>query len=192
MYSYRARASSEVRLHSLIAEAYLQCGKYRMVRIYVERIYCALYSMDDRANHLKFPLEIPSNSQVAPETYAALLHVAARVSLVHGKDHEAIDELTEASNFDPSDTSITQLMEQVEERWNARRRHRKLQEDHQENRLIKKREGIDFSPLLNVSVGYTDVNHSGAFDLHESHGQRRRSLPQARLHTSTEVLRGSQ
>ena len=115
MHFRRARASTEVRLHSLIADAYLRCGKHRMARIYVERIYGPFYSMDDRASHQKFPLEIPSDSRVAPEAYAEVLHVAARISLVHGQEAEAIDELAEARDFDPSDTSISQLLMQVVE-----------------------------------------------------------------------------
>ena len=127
----RARDISEVRLHTLIAESYLRCGKYRMARIYVERIYGPLYSMDDRANHRKLPLDIPRDNQVASGTYAELLHVAARISLVHGQEGEAIAELSEACELDPWDRDIKELLEQVRARRDARIQRRYLQEEHQ-------------------------------------------------------------
>ena len=142
MHLNRARETSEVRLHSLIADAYLRCGKYRMARIYVERIYGPLYSMDDRVTRQKLPLDIPQDNQVASGTYAELLHVAARISLVHGQEGEAIAELNEACDLDPWNAAIPRLLEQVRARRDARVERRYLQQKYQMNCAEEKHEGM--------------------------------------------------
>ena len=145
MHVNRARANSEVDLHTSIADAYLQGGKYRIARIYVERIYGPLYSMDNRRNRLKFPLIIPADSQVAAGTYAKLLYVAARISLVHGRYYEADAELAEAHEFDASNIDIIQLQKQVNERREARApayKRRWLEKERQEQRKIKEHQGM--------------------------------------------------
>ena len=57
---------------------------------------------------------------MAGGTYAKLLYVAARISLVHGRYYEADAELAEAHEFDASNIDIIRLQKQVNERREAR------------------------------------------------------------------------
>ncbi|KAG6994062.1 hypothetical protein G7Y79_00047g082880 [Physcia stellaris] len=113
-----ARYNAEIQLHSLIATCYLQLGNSRLARIYVERIYGPLYSLDDRANRQKFPL---ANLKGRPEAYAELLGVAAQISWSHGKWREAFCELHYAKELDSSNSEIQQ--QRIEyEKYNAKKK----------------------------------------------------------------------
>ena len=102
---HRARYNAEIQLHSLIATCYLRLGNSRLARIYVERIYGPLYSLDRRVNRHKFPL---ANLKGSPEAYAELLGVAAQISWSHGKWREAFCELHYAKELDSSNSEIQQ------------------------------------------------------------------------------------
>lgn len=114
----RACNNAHVQLHAQIAAAFLQLGKHRLARIYVARVYGPLASLDDGGHRVKFPLFITTGDVTVhnPADYAKLLAVAARISLAHGHDREAIKELSEASELDPLDLEIRRQLEDLETR----------------------------------------------------------------------------
>ncbi|KAG7008263.1 hypothetical protein G7Y79_00006g018830 [Physcia stellaris] len=106
-----AREDAEVRIHARIAALHLRAGKFRLARIYVERIYAPLVSFvrgNVRPFRRKFPLEITSKNW-AP--YAELLFVAAQISVAHGNLDEASRELYEAHDLDPENLEVKEYME---------------------------------------------------------------------------------
>ena len=111
-----------MKLHALIADAYLKLGKYRLARVWVERIYGPLHTWDRRHSRVKFPLQIPDPqlNGAQPAVYANLLVVAARISIIHGHDHDAIVELCEALRLDPSNETVERMIEECQTRSEAR------------------------------------------------------------------------
>ena len=118
----RVLADTEVRLHHLVAEAYLRLGYHRLARVYVERIYGPLASWDNRHNKEKFPLQIPQDGP-SPSVYAELLLVAAKISITHGHHGEAFAELEEAFKLDDSNEDINEFVEQRQPLWDLRADH---------------------------------------------------------------------
>lgn len=139
----RALADTKVRLHHLLAEAYLRLGDYRLARVYVERIYGPLATYDDRANREQFPLRIPQDG-ASPSVYAELLLVAAKISLIHGHHWKALMELSEASRLDDSNEEIKELLDQTHECYYLRVRRRESIRDWERKVAERKFDGILF------------------------------------------------
>ena len=113
----RACNNAYVQLHAQIAAAFLQLGKHRLARIYVERVYGPLAGHDGRGHDVKFPLLITTGHVTVHnlEDYAKLLAVAARISLAHGQYLDAAQELSQASMLDPLDLEITRQLRDAED-----------------------------------------------------------------------------
>lgn len=129
-------------LHALIADAYLQLEKYRLARVWVESIYGPLHSWDRRHNREKFPLRLPEVNGAQPAVYADLLVVAARISIVHGHDRDAIEELHEASRLDPSNETVDRMMEECKTHLEARSERRRSKKAQQAASAQRKYQGI--------------------------------------------------
>ena len=139
----RALVDTEVRLHHLIAEAYLRLGKSRLARIYVERIYGPLAGWDDRVNKVKFPLEIPPDG-ATPRVYAELLLVAARISRAHGAHYEALAELDEALRLDPLNKEVLEFQETCHVEVHIREHRLRLARDRERKAAERKFNGSSF------------------------------------------------
>ena len=140
----RACNSAYVQLHAQIAVALLQLGKCRLARIYVERVYGPFYGLDDRGHRAKLPLAITTGevSVRNPEDYVKLLAVAAQISLAHGHDREAIEELSEASKLDPLNLEIREQLEDLETRVENRYQRRRSTQKLQRRSLESKKGGM--------------------------------------------------
>lgn len=119
------RDEAEVRLHTLIADCFLQSKQHRLARKYVERVYSPLNSYNNRSRRRqKFPLRLPNNSN--PVVYAKLLLVAAKISLASNNKGEAFRELQEAAKHDPVNQDIQILLEQCSAHLEEKNRRRKV------------------------------------------------------------------
>ena len=139
----RALVDTEVRLHHLIAEAYLRLGNSRLARIYAERIYGPLAGYDDRVNKVKFPLQI-SPDGATPRVYAELLLVAARISLAHGGYYEALAELNEALRLNPLNKEVLEFQETCHVKVHIREHRRHLARDRERKVTERKFNGLSF------------------------------------------------
>ena len=119
----------------MIAASFFQLKKYRLARIYVERIYGPLYSCDDRGNRQKFPLEITAGGHAY---YAELLALAAEISFANGDKPTAHEELTYASSLDPLNMDISRRLEEFTRIWDDRRNRRRAKQ-RQQRRSHKRR-----------------------------------------------------
>ena len=115
-----------MQLHSYIADAYRQLKKYRLARIYVERIYRPLCTFDNRINQQNFPLQLPPEANRT--LYAQLLIVAARISLVHGQVGKAKWELRQARRLlnHQENREISIIMEEIDKRPKGKAERRQL------------------------------------------------------------------
>ena len=123
-----------MRLHTLIAHAYLKLRKYRLARIYVERVYGPLHSYDDRVNKKKFPLDFTPDEYHNPAAYAELLYVAAKISLAHGNGVETWGELHEAGNLDPTNLKVLELYKETRADVEERRARKYARESEERRR----------------------------------------------------------
>lgn len=139
-----ARNDASVRLHTLIADLYLQSGDLRLARVYVERLYRPLYNcVSPRSHKQKFPLRLPRHSNTA--TYGDLLLVAARISLACGNDGQASGELWEASRLDPANLQIVGLLDECSTRLKERSGRRNATQKRQRNCAKEKLLGMLFT-----------------------------------------------
>ena len=126
--------NTKVRLHTLIANVYLQSGHFRLARVYVERVFAG---SDHLFNLQKFPLQNGTKARAAaPWVYAELLLTAAKISIHHGRDLDAHEELTEASYLDSSNAEVLQLLEQCGARL-LHRYERLAAEDERHERIVE-------------------------------------------------------
>ena len=131
--------NTKVRLHTLIANVYLQSGHFRLARVYVERVYCPLAGTDHLFNLQKFPLQIGTKARAAePWVYAELLLTAAKISIHYRRDFNAHGELTEASCLDSSNAEVLHLLEQCGARL-LRRYERLAAEDERHERIVEQK-----------------------------------------------------
>ena len=119
-----ARVEAEVRLHTLLAECFLQSKQPRLARKYVERVYHPLYWHDFLFSMRRTPFRLPDNSN--PVVYAKGFLVAARINLACKNEGEAIRELREAAKHDPADQNIQTLLKQCSASLEKRRQRREL------------------------------------------------------------------
>ena len=125
-----------------MANAYLRSGHYRLARVYVERVYRPLAGADHHFNLQKFPLQLRKYLDAAePWVYAELLLTAAKISIHHGRDGDADEELVEASYLDPSNTEVLQLREEICTREQRRYEHFAAEYDRHERTIEKKFQG---------------------------------------------------
>ena len=137
-----ARDDASVRLHTLIADYYLQSENLRLARVYVERVYGPLFSKNNHRRQ-KFPLRLPAHSNTV--IYAELLLVAARISLACRNEGQAREELQEAAKLDPSNIDIWRLLEQRNTRHRERSRRRLATQEHQHNCARQRLSGMLFT-----------------------------------------------
>ena len=162
MWTGLARYDASVRLHTLIADFYLRTGDRRLARVYVERVYGPLYSFDTRFHTRKFPLTLPEHSNAA--MYVDLLLVAARISLACGNEGQAREELWEASNLDPANPVIGDLLEHCTARLSERGWRRRRTQEHQRNCAREKLYGMLFTInylTMDMDVKQLTVSYSG-------------------------------
>ena len=67
--------------------------------------------------------------------------MAARISITHGKDHEAIDVLREACTHDPGSLSVYQMNVECHARCNARKQRLISEQNRQKNSAQRKLDG---------------------------------------------------
>ena len=119
-----ACVEAKVRLHTLIAECFLQSKQYRLARKYVDLVYRPLHGYGILFGQQRFPLELPNNSN--PFVYAKLLLVAAQISLACNNEGEAVRELREAAKYDPANQDIQTLLKQCLVNLQNRKRRREM------------------------------------------------------------------
>ena len=119
-----ACVEAKVRLHTLIAECFLQSKQYRLARKYVDMAYRPIHSYGILFDRLRSPLELPNNSN--PFVYAKLLLVAAQISLACNNEGKAVRELGEASKYDPGNQEIQTLLQQCSVNLQKRKRRREV------------------------------------------------------------------
>ena len=148
-----AREDAKVQLHTYIADVYFRSGRLRLARVWVERVYGPLFSEDDRGNTYRFPLQISPGRTLA--VYAELLVVAARISIAHGQDYDAIFELREACRLDPGNLQAYQMLDECQERCAMRRQRFISQQERQkkcaQRKLDRKFPWFSFSGLLGLT-----------------------------------------
>ena len=128
--------NAKVQLHTLLANAYLRSGNYRLARIYVERVCGPLACPYSRE---KFPLQIENKARAAaPFVYAQLLLTAAKISIHHGRYGQASQELAEAIYLDPCNAEVFRLREECHAHW-QRRRERLQAENERFWRILEKK-----------------------------------------------------
>ena len=131
-------------LHAQIAATFLELGKHRLARVYVERIYGPLATYDNRHNAQKLPLKITTGQVHVnnPAAYAKLLAVAASISLAHGHFSEAIEELSEATELDPLNLDIRRRLKEVDDRRRVRDNRRQATLDRQKRSYVRRLQGM--------------------------------------------------
>ena len=110
-----------VRLQTRLAASYLKMRKLRMARIYTERVFAPLRSLNDKHFRQRTPLDV-----VGPRArYAELMAIAAQISLDQGQVEHAWEEIVEAITLDPTNLGNIRLSVQIKSRRNVLEERRK-------------------------------------------------------------------
>ena len=73
--------------------------------------------------------------------YAELLAAAAQISLFHGNEPQAVEELKEASRLDQSNLGVAQSLQEVQTRLDSRRELRRQRQENYRDSVKRVFEG---------------------------------------------------